>query len=67
MGNRRRSNEAKHRGSSRHINLTEDAPTINVACVIERILEAEERPEKPPGLNPAAGEKPIGSGQALIE
>ena len=32
-----------------------------------RILEAEQRQEKPPGLNPAAGEKQIGSGQALIE
>ena len=32
-----------------------------------RILEAEQRREKPPGLNPAAGEKQIGSGQALIE
>jgi hypothetical protein len=31
------------------------------------ILEAEERREKPPGLNPAAGEKQIGSVQALIE
>ena len=32
-----------------------------------RIIEAEERREKPPGLNPAAGEKQIRSGQALIE
>jgi hypothetical protein len=32
-----------------------------------RILEAEQRREKPPGLNPAAGEKQIGSGQASIE
>jgi hypothetical protein len=32
-----------------------------------RILEAEQRSEKPPGLNPAAGEKQTGSGQALIE
>lgn len=32
-----------------------------------RILEAEQRQEKPPGLNPAAGEKRIGPGQALIE
>jgi hypothetical protein len=32
-----------------------------------RILEAEQRREKPPGLNPAAGEKQIGSGHALIE
>jgi hypothetical protein len=32
-----------------------------------RILEADRRREKPPGLNPAAGEKQIGLGQALIE
>jgi hypothetical protein len=32
-----------------------------------RIIEAEQRQEKPPALNPAAGEKQIGSGQALIE
>jgi hypothetical protein len=32
-----------------------------------RILEAEQRREKPPVLNPAAGEKQTGSGQALIE
>jgi hypothetical protein len=32
-----------------------------------RILEAEQRREKPPELNPAAGEMQIGSGQALIE
>jgi hypothetical protein len=32
-----------------------------------RIIEAEQRQEKPPGLNPAAGEKQIGSGHALIE
>jgi hypothetical protein len=32
-----------------------------------RILEAEQRREKPPGLNSAAGGKQIGSGQALIE
>jgi hypothetical protein len=32
-----------------------------------RILEAEQRQEKPPGLNPAAKVKQIGSGQALIE
>jgi hypothetical protein len=32
-----------------------------------RIIEAEQRQEKPPGLNPAAGEKQIGSGQSLIE
>jgi hypothetical protein len=31
------------------------------------ILEAEQGREKPPALNPAAGEKQIGSGQALIE
>ncbi len=32
-----------------------------------RILEAQQRREKPPGLNPAAGGKQLGSGQALIE
>jgi hypothetical protein len=32
-----------------------------------RILEAEQRREKPPGLNPAAGGKRLGSVQALIE
>ena len=32
-----------------------------------RILEAEQRKEKPPGLNPAAGGKRVGSRQALIE
>jgi hypothetical protein len=32
-----------------------------------RILETEQRREKPPELNPAAGEKQIRSGQALIE
>jgi hypothetical protein len=32
-----------------------------------RILEAEQRREKPPGLNPAAGGKRLGSAQALIE
>jgi hypothetical protein len=32
-----------------------------------RILEAEQRKEKPPELNPAAGGKRVGSGQALIE
>ena len=32
-----------------------------------RILEAEQRQEKPPGLKPAAGGKQLGSGQALIE
>jgi hypothetical protein len=32
-----------------------------------RIIEAEQRQEKPPELNPAAGEKQIGSVQALIE
>jgi hypothetical protein len=32
-----------------------------------RILEAEQRREKPPGLSPAAGGKQLGSGQALIE
>jgi hypothetical protein len=32
-----------------------------------RILEEERRQEKPPGLNPAAGGKRLGSGQALIE
>ena len=32
-----------------------------------RILEAEQRREEPPALNPAAGEKQIGSGQSLIE
>ncbi len=32
-----------------------------------RILEAEERREKPSGLNPAAGGGQLGSGQALIE
>jgi hypothetical protein len=32
-----------------------------------RIIEAEQRREKPPGLNPAAGKKQIGSVQALIE
>jgi hypothetical protein len=32
-----------------------------------RILEAEQRQEEPPGLNPAAGGKQLGSGQALIE
>jgi hypothetical protein len=32
-----------------------------------RILEAEQRREKPPGLNPAAGGKQLGSVQALIE
>ena len=32
-----------------------------------RILEAEQRREKPPGLNPAAGVKRLSSVQALIE
>jgi hypothetical protein len=32
-----------------------------------RILEAQQRREEPPGLNPAAGGKRIGSVQALIE
>jgi len=32
-----------------------------------RILEAEQRREKPPRLNPAAGGKRLGSVQALIE
>ena len=32
-----------------------------------RILEEEQRREKPPGLNPAAVGKRIGLGQALIE
>lgn len=32
-----------------------------------RILEAEHRREKPPGVNPAAGGKQLGSAQALIE
>jgi hypothetical protein len=32
-----------------------------------RILEAAQRREKPPGLNPAAGEKELRSAQALIE
>jgi hypothetical protein len=32
-----------------------------------RILEAKQRQEKPPGLNPAAGGKRLGSGQDLIE
>jgi hypothetical protein len=32
-----------------------------------RILEAEQRREKPPGLNPAAGEKQVGLAQDLIE
>jgi hypothetical protein len=32
-----------------------------------RILEAEQRQEKPPGLNPAAEGKTSGSVQALIE
>ena len=32
-----------------------------------RILEAEQRREKPPELNPAAGGKRLGSVQALIE
>jgi hypothetical protein len=32
-----------------------------------RILEAEQKQEKPPGLNPAAGGKQLGSGQAFIE
>jgi hypothetical protein len=32
-----------------------------------RILEAEQEREKPPGLNPAAKVKQIGSGQALTE
>ena len=32
-----------------------------------RIIEAEQRQEKPPGLNPAAGGKQLGSGQPLIE
>ena len=32
-----------------------------------RILEAEQRREKPPGLNPAAKWKQLGSVQALIE
>jgi hypothetical protein len=32
-----------------------------------RILEAEQRQEKPPGLNPAAGGKRLNSVQALIE
>ena len=32
-----------------------------------RILEAEQRREKPPGLNPTAGEKQLGSVQALTE
>jgi hypothetical protein len=32
-----------------------------------RILEAEQRREKPPESNPAAGEKQIGSVQSLIE
>jgi hypothetical protein len=32
-----------------------------------RIIEAEQRQEEPPGLNPAAGGKRLGSVQALIE
>jgi hypothetical protein len=32
-----------------------------------RILEAEQGREKPPGLNPAAKGKHLGSGQALSE
>jgi hypothetical protein len=32
-----------------------------------RMIEAEQRREKPPGLNPAAKWKRLGSGQALIE
>jgi hypothetical protein len=32
-----------------------------------RILEGEQRRKKPPGLNPAAGRKQVGEGQALIE
>ena len=32
-----------------------------------RILEAEQRREKPPGLNPAAKGKELGSVQVLIE
>jgi hypothetical protein len=32
-----------------------------------RIIEAEQRQEKPPGLNPAARGKRLGSGQDLIE
>jgi hypothetical protein len=32
-----------------------------------RILEAEQGREKPPGVNPAAGGKRLGSAQALIE
>jgi hypothetical protein len=32
-----------------------------------RILEAEQRREKPPGLNPAAKGQKLGSVQALIE
>ena len=32
-----------------------------------RILEAEQRREQPPGLNPAAKGMRLGSGQALIE
>jgi hypothetical protein len=36
-------------------------------CVELRILEAEQRQEKPPGLNPAAGVKRLSSVQALTE
>jgi hypothetical protein len=32
-----------------------------------RILEAEQRREKPPGLNPAAGGNRLGPGQVLME
>jgi len=32
-----------------------------------RIIEAEQRREKPPGLNPAAGGGQLGSAQTLIE
>ena len=32
-----------------------------------RILKAEQRREKPPGLNPAAGGTGLGSAQPLIE
>jgi hypothetical protein len=32
-----------------------------------RIIETEQRQEKPPGLNPAAGGMRLGSVQALIE
>ena len=35
-------------------------------CTELRILEADHGREKPPGLNPAAGEKQIGSGQFLL-